>query len=458
MAGDVARQVEIDSEFLGEQAQVFLVLAVTGSNVHVEPLARIAGAGDDRQQQIVHGRRGRLQAPDQLPDRGRDLDRNRFDTFLPLDLLPLVDDIVAVLHLFDMGGREHRHVDERNAVTIVGEEKQLAGVFALRIAGRGAFEFRQLGGRQVTFGSRLFEFGDLEPASSERIGRRRADTLRIGPVQNGPQRLEIEFARVAATAPLLKKHIESPDITQVDVGKEPLIQLPVIASQHVLRLLIGLGIADMSRCVQFRDTVGEIGVELALFGGVQKGVLELVQRPVDTFDLEAFDDLAGANLVLRQQRIAGFALFILGFLFGSFQVAQDDELLTGLVPICGIGVEIERDIFAPLVFGDTQPDRITAVAVGLVVTTGKPDGISHSFAQFFLLDSLVVIEMSYDKRMKILSKLDSIDPAEALTAYPRIAEYDAITKLPISRRRGKNNMPRKRLQIFFGFNYGSVDN
>lgn len=385
MAGDVARQVEIDSEFLGEQAQVFLVLAVTGSNVHVEPLARIAGAGDDRQQQIVHGRRGRLQAPDQLPDRGRDLDRNRFDTFLPLDLLPLVDDIVAVLHLFDMGGREHRHVDERNAVTIVGEEKQLAGVFALRIAGRGAFEFRQLGGRQVTFGSRLFEFGDLEPAPSERIGRHRADTLRIGPVQNGPQRFEIEFTCVAATAPLLKKHIESPDITQVDVGKETLIQLPVIASQHVLRLLVSLGVPDMSRCVQFRNTVGEIGVELSLFGGVQKGVLELVQRPVDAFDLEAFDDLTGTGLVFHQQRIVGFALFILGFLLGSFQVAQDDELLTGLVPICGIGVEFERDIFAPLVFGDTQPDGVTAVAVGLVVTTGKPDGISHSFAQFFLL-------------------------------------------------------------------------
>lgn len=142
MAGDVARQVEINSELLGEQAQVFLILAVTGSNVHVEPLARIAGAGDDRQQKIVHGRRGRLQASDQLPDRRRDLDRNRFDTFLPFDLLPLVNDIVAVLHLFDMGGREHRHVDERNAVTIVGEEKQLAGVFALRIAGRAAFEFR----------------------------------------------------------------------------------------------------------------------------------------------------------------------------------------------------------------------------------------------------------------------------------------------------------------------------
>ena len=60
--------------------------------------------------------------------------------------------------------------------------------------------------------------------------------------------------------------------------------------------------------------------------------------------------------------------------------------------------------------------------------------------------------MSYDKRMKILSKLDSIDPAEALTAYPRIAEYDAITKLPICRRLGKNNMSMKRLQIFFGFN------
>ena len=85
-----------------------------------------------------------------------------------------------------MGGREHRHVDERNAVTIVGKEKQLAGVFALRIAGRGAFEFRQLGGRQVTFGSRLFEFGDLEPAPSERVGRYRTDALRIGPVQNGP--------------------------------------------------------------------------------------------------------------------------------------------------------------------------------------------------------------------------------------------------------------------------------
>ena len=183
----------------------------------------------------------------------------------------------------------------------------------------------------------------------------------------------------------MKKHIESPDITQVDVGKEPLIQLPVIASQHVLRLLVSLGVPDMSRCVQFRNTVGEIGVELALFGGVQKGVLELVQRPVDTFDLEAFDDLTGTGLVFHQQRIVGFALFILGFLLGSFQVAQDDELLAGLVPICRIGVEFERDIFAPLVFGDTQPDGVTAVAVGLVVTTGKPDGISHSFAQFFLL-------------------------------------------------------------------------
>ena len=183
----------------------------------------------------------------------------------------------------------------------------------------------------------------------------------------------------------MKKHIESPDITQVDVGKEPLIQFPVIASQHVLRLLIGLGVPDMSRRVQFRDTVCEIGVEFPLLGGVQKGVLELVQRPVDTFDLETFDDLAGANLVLRQQRIVGLALFVLGFLLGSFQVAQNDELLAGLVPICGIGVEIERDIFAPLVFGDTQPDGVTAVAVGLVVTTGKSDGISHSFAQFFFL-------------------------------------------------------------------------
>lgn len=121
MARNVARQVEIDSEFLGEQAQVLLILAVTGPNVHVEPLTRITGAGDDRQQKIIHGRRSRLQAPDQLPDRGRDFDRNWFDAFLPLDLLPLVDDIVAVLHLFDMGGREHRHVDERNAVTIIGE-------------------------------------------------------------------------------------------------------------------------------------------------------------------------------------------------------------------------------------------------------------------------------------------------------------------------------------------------
>ena len=150
----------------------------------------------------------------------------------------------------------------------------------------------------------------------------------------------------------MKEHIESPDITQVDVGKEPLIQLTVIASQHVLRLLIGLRISDMSRRVQFRDAVGEIGVEFPLLGGVQKGVLELVQRPVDTLHVEAFDDLAGADLVLRQQRIVGFALFIPGLLLGSFQVAQDDELLTGLVPICGIGVEVERDVFAPLVLGD----------------------------------------------------------------------------------------------------------
>ena len=74
----------------------------------------------------------------------------------------------------------------------------------------------------------------------------------------------------------------------------------------------------MPRRVQFRDAVGEIDVELSLLGGVQKGVLELVQRPVDTFDLETFDDLAGANLVLRQQRVVGFALFILSLLLGSF--------------------------------------------------------------------------------------------------------------------------------------------
>ena len=183
----------------------------------------------------------------------------------------------------------------------------------------------------------------------------------------------------------MKKHIESPDITQVDVGEEALIQLPVIASQHVLRLLVSLGVTDMPRRVQFRNTVGEIGVELSLFGGIQKGVLKLVQCPVDTFDLEAFDDLTGTGLVFHQQRIVGLALFVLGLLLGSFQVAQDEELLTGLVPLCGVGVEVERNVFAPLVFGDTQPDGVTAVAVGLVVTTGKPDRISHSFAQFFFL-------------------------------------------------------------------------
>lgn len=108
----------------------------------------------------------------------------------------------------------------------------------------------------------------------------------------------------------------------------------------------------MSRRVQFRDAVGEIGVEFPLLGGVQKGVFELVQRPVDTLHVEAFDDLAGANLVFCQQRIVGLASFVLGFLLGSFQVAQDDELLAGFVPICWVGVEIERDVFAPLVLGD----------------------------------------------------------------------------------------------------------
>ena len=154
----------------------------------------------------------------------------------------------------------------------------------------------------------------------------------------------------------------------------------------------------MSRRVQFRDTVGEIGVELSLFGGVQKGVLELVQRPVDAFDLEAFDDLTGTGLVFHQQRIVGFALFILGFLLGSFQVAQDDELLAGLVPICRIGVEFERDIFAPLVFGDTQPDGVTSVAVGFVVTTGKSDGMCTAPQK---LDTFGVFFMKYNYEIRL---------------------------------------------------------
>ena len=167
-------------------------------------------------------------------------------------------------------------------------------------------------------------------------------------------------------------------MAQVDVGEEALIQLPVVASQHVLRLFIGLRITDMPRRVRFRDAVGEIGVELSLLGGVQKGVLELVRRPVETLAREAFGCLAGWDLVFRQLRIVGLGPFVRGFLLGSFQVAQEAELLACFVPICRIGVEIGRDIFAPLVLGDTQPDDVTAIAVGFVVTTWKSDGMCHS--------------------------------------------------------------------------------
>ena len=50
---------------------------------------------------------------------------------------------------------------------------------------------------------------------------------------------------------------------------------------------------------QFRNTVGEISVELSLFGGVQKGVLELVQRPVYTILVKSSLDLANPRLVTR---------------------------------------------------------------------------------------------------------------------------------------------------------------
>ena len=125
-----------------------------------------------------------------------------------------------------------------------------------------------------------------------------------------------------------------------------MIQFPIIQFQHILCLLVGFGIANVSSRMQLFDTGREIVVESSLPGGVEKGVFKLIQRPVDAFQFETFDNLTGADLEFGQECVVGFTLFVFGLLFGPFQITQDDELFAGLIPILGQDVEIESNVFA----------------------------------------------------------------------------------------------------------------
>lgn len=48
MTAYIAVQMVVDAEFFGQRFQIFLIFDVTASDVVVELLARIAGAGNDR--------------------------------------------------------------------------------------------------------------------------------------------------------------------------------------------------------------------------------------------------------------------------------------------------------------------------------------------------------------------------------------------------------------------------
>lgn len=87
--------------------------------------------------------------------------------------------------------------------------------------------------------------------------------------------------------------------------------------------------------MQLFDTGREIVVESSLPGGIEEGVFKLIQRPVDAFQFETLNNLTGADLEFGQECVVGFTLFVFGLLFGSFQIAQDDELFAGLIPILG---------------------------------------------------------------------------------------------------------------------------
>ena len=100
--------------------------------------------------------------------------------------------------------------------------------------------------REVAFLGRFFQLGDFEAAFDERIGRFRTDAFSFRLIQYSPQCLEIIFAGIALTTSLLQERIEIAHVTQVNVGKQPLIQLAVVIFEQSKRFEIAWGIARMS--------------------------------------------------------------------------------------------------------------------------------------------------------------------------------------------------------------------
>ena len=257
---------------------------------------------------------------------------------LVLNLVAFVDDIISVGQPLNMIGRKVGHIDERHSVAVIGEQKELSCVFVLRILCGCIFEFLQVLRRKVTLLRRFFQLGDLEAAFSERIGCLRADTLPVRLIQYRPQCLEIIFAGIALATPLLQERIEIAYVTQVNVGKQPLIQLAVVIFEQSKRFEIAFGVARMSGIPQRLDMIFKVCAEFALFGGVQKCFLKLIQRPVDAVYLELLDNLAGAGLYLVQKGIVLNAFFIGLPLLFAFQIPFDGKSFGRIVPIGRIDV------------------------------------------------------------------------------------------------------------------------
>lgn len=214
----------------------------------------------------------------------------------------------------------------------------MPGVFVLWILCGRIFEFLQVLRREVAFLGRFFQLGDLEAAFDERIGRFRTDAFSFRLIQYSPQCLEIIFAGIALATPLLQECIEIAHVTQVDVGKQPLIQLAVIIFEQSKRFEIAFGVARVAGIPQCLNMAFEVCAEFALLGGVQKCFLKLIQRPVDAVYLELLDNLAGAGLDLVQKGIVLNA-FLIGLpLFFAFQIPFDGKSFGRIVPIGRINV------------------------------------------------------------------------------------------------------------------------
>ena len=136
----------------------------------------------------------------------------------------------------------------------------------------------------------------------------------------------------------MEECIEIAYITQVDVGKQPLIQLAVIVFKQSKRLEIAFGIARMSGIPKRLDMIFKICAEFALLGRIQKCVLKLIQRPVNAVYLEFLDNLAGAGFDFVQKGIV-LNPFLIGLpLLFAFQIPFDDKSFGRIVPIGRIDV------------------------------------------------------------------------------------------------------------------------